>query len=692
MKKLQLISQLRKNDCGPCCLAMILCYYGYNISQIEIREKVDNKAEPWSMLDIKRTSNIYGMEANAMKVTDICYFESLNEPIIVFWNLNHFIVLEKVKNKKYYIFDPEKGKIIMDQKDFYLGFSKYIISFEKTKNFRRKKFSIKKKIKEIHNTKIWNIEVSKSYIISLLVSQGLIFAVPIILKGMVSTLYESKLNYIYLLLLGISTLMYIIVSYISEKNMIEYKLKLENSSMKNILSRVFRTPYNKMKYRNSGDIISRIYGNDSICEIFSNEVPNILVAIVFVIIGVGVILWTNLYLGSIVFSICILLALSNFILIRKIIEKSKLEVYYSSKHRNNINEGINSLYFILSSGVGNQFIKKWEKNFNKYIASQNDRMKTEIYSRMIQKVIMLLSSLMFIILSIILYIFSNMKMDEIIFFSGMTSILLSPINQLVFSITSIVSTYPNIERLIELVKDSQSFTSKNNKYYKLHNKGLQLQNIKFRYPASKQDIISNLNIDIREGENIAILGKTGVGKTTLMNLILGIENSYDGKIILGGKDICKFKINNRNEICYIPQESTLYDGRLDEYLQLFLDGYKNENLEEVVCKMDLEELFSNTYSYNSFYIDEDGSNLSAGQKQRLSLIRAFLKKYSLLILDEPTSHLDKLTAKKVMKEIFALDCTKIFITHDEQLLKNVDKIYELKDGKLIECLGDNYGN
>lgn len=174
-----------------------------------------------------------------------------------------------------------------------------------------------------------------------------------------------------------------------------------------------------------------------------------------------------------------------------------------------------------------------------------------------------------------------------------------------------------------------------------------------------------------------ITGASGTGKTTLINLILGLEEEYEGEVIVGGVNTKLSNLDLRKDVCYISQPSKLFKGTLKENLELYLDSYHYDELVKLSDKIGLSELMNDISNFENILLLEDGRNFSLGQRQRLTLLRAFLGKYKLVIFDEPTSNLDFSHAKQIFSLIEKIDATKIIITHDKQFLDSSQTIIDL---------------
>ena len=224
---------------------------------------------------------------------------------------------------------------------------------------------------------------------------------------------------------------------------------------------------------------------------------------------------------------------------------------------------------------------------------------------------------------------------------------------------------------------------------------ISLENIKYKFPNTKDYVINNLSLTIFKGEKVGIIGKTGSGKSTLLNILMGLITPEHGTIYIDKKVIDNKKnainlINWRKEIAYVPQDIYLSDSSIKENIAFGIPS-ENIDLSEVknaARKANIYEFIMNSKYKFDTHVGERGIKLSGGQKQRIGIARALYKNSKILILDEATSALDNNTESKIMQLIDNLDSklTIIIVAHRLSTLGNCDKIIEIKNGRVNNIL------
>ena len=242
------------------------------------------------------------------------------------------------------------------------------------------------------------------------------------------------------------------------------------------------------------------------------------------------------------------------------------------------------------------------------------------------------------------------------------------------------------ERIAEVLEEKSDLTNSENPDFEIENGDIDFNNVNFAYKkGSKKYVLQNIDLHIKSGETIGIIGGTGSSKSSLVNLISRLYDVSEGSVFVGGKDVRSYDIETlRNEVSVVLQKNVLFSGTIKENLRW---GDKNATDEEIIraCELACANEFIDTLpnGYDT-YIEQGGTNVSGGQKQRLCIARALLKKPKILILDDSTSAVDTATDAKIRtafsKEI--PNTTKIIIAQRISSVQDADKIIVLDDGKI----------
>ena len=214
-----------------------------------------------------------------------------------------------------------------------------------------------------------------------------------------------------------------------------------------------------------------------------------------------------------------------------------------------------------------------------------------------------------------------------------------------------------------------------------------IKNLSYKYPEGNENVLKDINIEIKQGKSLGIIGVIGSGKTTLMNLLLKLYKIPDGKIFIDGKDINQIKTDTiRHNICYITQDNFLFSSTLKDNINLFRDIYDEDDIiESTKSSMIYSEIEKMPDGINTI-IGEKGIDLSGGQKQRVTISRAFLNQSNIVIFDDTFSALDNKTEESLLHNIKNLTDNKtcIIISNRISDIKHCDEIVVLEHGEIVE--------
>lgn len=250
----------------------------------------------------------------------------------------------------------------------------------------------------------------------------------------------------------------------------------------------------------------------------------------------------------------------------------------------------------------------------------------------------------------------------------------------------ITMSLASARRISEVLKEESTLKNPENPDYNVENGSIDFENVSFSYnTTSEKPILNNINVSIKSGETVGIIGGTGSSKTSLVNLIGRLYDVTDGVVKVGGKDVRSYDLETlRDEVSVVLQSNVLFSGTILDNLRW---GNENATEEECInaCKLACADDFIQSFpdKYNT-HIEQGGTNVSGGQKQRLCIARALLKKPKILILDDSTSAVDTATDARIRKAFRdeIPDTTKIIISQRISSVENADKIIVMDDGEI----------
>ena len=281
----------------------------------------------------------------------------------------------------------------------------------------------------------------------------------------------------------------------------------------------------------------------------------------------------------------------------------------------------------------------------------------------------------------------NITVGELVKAYMYVSYLFTPINYMMGMKEEMTQLNATLERLDDVFKtttEEELDKKKKNLPYEIEK--IEFDNVSFRY-GMRDDVLKNISFETNKGESIGIIGTSGCGKTTLIKLLLGFYPVTGGILKVNGEDINKFTSSSiRKKIAYVSQNDFWFQDTIYNNLTI---GNKDATIEEInkVCKLvKMDEFITKCpYGFNTI-LEEGASNLSSGERQRLSIAKALVTNPDVLVLDESTSNLDAETEEFVIERLRGeKDKIKIIIAHRLNTLRHCTKIIAIKDGRIVEC-------
>jgi len=471
---------------------------------------------------------------------------------------------------------------------------------------------------------------------------------------------------------------------------------------KKAFAKVLYQDYEYHIQNNSSELISDLTINMEMTNGFIDQFLVIFMYVFSAISIISAILFINFKLTLLIISIIgfTYILLTTFIN-RKISKYGKYVVESNNILFRTLQEGLGSIKDVI---LENNQIFHTDK-FESYVGRA--RKYEAIVSLLSQSPKFFIEGLGLIIIALIGFsISSTSESNNAITFLGSFALgaqkLLPAIQNIYSSWTNLISYNKGFEKILILLclpalNKGKNIGTKNPNKVKFNNRII-FKNIYYKYPNTENFSLKNINLEIKKGEKIGIIGKTGSGKSTFINLLMGLLEPYSGNLIIDKKDLFNSKERSnlfdwRNSIGHVPQKIFLADTTILENIAFAEDrlNIKLKEVEEAADKACIKDYIISTK--NKFYtiVGEQGINMSGGQLQRIGIARALYKRKEVLIFDEATSALDNETETKLIRKVNSLTkgITIFIVAHRLSTLKNCDRILEFKNGKISRIFPSN---
>lgn len=480
-----------------------------------------------------------------------------------------------------------------------------------------------------------------------------------------------------------------IFSYIEGLSMIKvangYAKKLRSS----ISEKINKLPLKFFDHNLSGDILSRVTNDvDTIAQSLNNSLST-LVSSITLFIGSIIMMFATNYIMAIT---AIVSSLIGFILMFIILNKSQR--YFTARQRElgKLNGYIEEIYsglnVVRSCNAKDETINEFDKLNDKLYDCNR---KSQFLSGLMQPIMGFIGNFSYVAVCIVgalLVSKSVISFGVIVAFIMYVRLFTNPLSQIAQAMTSMQSTAAASERVFGLLEevemDSENDITKKLDKHKVKG-NIEFKNVKFGYDKDKI-IINDFTAKVKAGEKIAIVGPTGAGKTTMVNLLMKFYDINDGDILIDGTSIRELKRDNIHSLfTMVLQDTWLFNGTVKENIIYNQKNVSNKRVEDVCTVVGVDHFIKTLPNgYDSIISDND--SVSSGQRQLLTIARGMISDSPFLILDEATSNVDTRTEELVQKAMDKLmeNKTSFIIAHRLSTIKNADLILVMKDGNIIE--------
>lgn len=679
-------------DCGICSLLSVIRFYGGDVSKEYLRELTNTTKSGVSAYNILKAAEELGFLGYGVKgsLEDI---KAENIPCIAHLIINksyqHFVVIYNINfnRKKVLIMDPAKGKRILSFSEFRLLSSNNYIYLRPNKKIPI--FCYKKVILEEIKKFIFK---RKGMVFLIIVLSSLYFLLNILTAFHFKFLLEFVINYS----MNVNVLFisyYLLVIYISKEiicfvrnllllkwiSMLDYTLTL------NTYKKIILLPYFYYKNRTTGEVISRVKDLSIVKSFLSKLICSITTDLFTVIIFIIFMFNISFRLTCYVLIIISFLFLYNFIINKY--KKKVISKYHKNEDMTNsyLIESLTSVDAIKGLHVEEKFIEKFKKRYSHFLESFYKMSflfeVTSFFKNNVNNILLV------IIYGVGVFLVVSLKLDvaELFIYQGLLNYLLNAFNNLVELQADFSSFRVSLRRIHDMFSIKQEQFGGGH-YYKLYSLegDILYKNLTYSYNNSK--IFDNLNLTIKSKEKILITGSSGIGKSTLVKILMRYINVSFGEVKVNGIDINHYHLDVlRERVTYVTGNEFLFSGTI--YKNIAMD--RSVTLDEVkdICKLVLaNEFIESDYLGYQRIVEEDGFNFSGGERQRIILARTLLKNSDIYIFDEALSQIDIEREKKILKNIFGYlkNKTVIVISHHFDNQELFDRMIRLKDGKVIE--------
>ena len=700
-------------DCGPSCLAMIVKYYGKDVSIEQLRKICSLGKDGVSLLGISKAAETIGLKTIGGRLSLNTLAHEIPLPCIVHWNQNHFVVVYKIKKhnkEKYtvYVADPGKGHVTYTKEEFCEhwistknnGEEKGIaLLLEPTEQFYAQNDT--KAVPTQSRVKfLWRyIKKYKRFFtqltLGLLLGSLLQLIFPFLTQAIVDTGIGGKdIGFVWLVLLAEMMLLFsrTAIEFIRSKILLHISTRINISLISDFFIKLMKLPMKFFDTKLMGDLLQRIEDHRRVEQFLTSSSLSLLFSfftflvfgVVLAVYNLGIffvfLMGTSLYAGWIIL----------FLKKRRQLDYKYFE--QAGRNRNVTYQLLGGMQEIKLQGCEQR--KRWE-----WEDVQADLFKVNLQSLNLQQVqqagsitINEVKNILITVLAATAVIHGNMTLGMMLAVQYIIGQLNSPVEQLIQFIYSWQDVSISLDRMNEIHTETneenveRTRTAYTDKITKGHS--LTIKDLSFKYDIySPINILSNINLSIPNGKVTAIVGASGSGKTTLVKLLLGFYEPLNGNIEIGNANLSEYNLGWwRSQCGAVMQEGYLFSDTIARNIAISDDEPDIERIRHAARVANIADYIEALpLAYNTM-IGQDGQGISQGQRQRILIARVVYKNPMFVFLDEATNALDANNERAITEKLseFYKGKTVVVVAHRLSTVRDADQIVVLDEGEIVE--------
>ena len=682
------ITQMSATECGLACLAMVLSYHGRQTSLSELRAQSGLGRDGLSALSLVKIARNFNMRVRAISLqqSDLSHVPL---PAIIHWEFNHFLVVERWLQKGVDVVDPAQGRKRLSHDEFDKGFTGIAITLEPGVHFDREsaspKFSLGSYLFQYaKQTPLVIVEITGTSL--LILGFGLIS--PLLTKFVVDEVLPLKLNSL-MAVLGAGLLMLVVTqtaaTLLREWLLVYLRARIDMRMMLDFFERMLMLPYKFFQVRSSGDLLARMASNSVIRDTLSNQLITTFLDGSTVIIYFFILIWQSwpfallaLLMG--LFQVALLLG-SN----RAIHDLAHRELTAQGKSQGYMAEALAGMATLKAAGAEQQAMEQWTNLFLEQLNISVRRNYVTVLVNGAQSTLRMIAPLALLWVGAIEVMNNTLSIGTMFALNALASAFLAPMASLVGSGQQLQVVRAHFERLADVSTAEPEQDRVKALPPPLLSGQIRLEHVSFRYDPETPEVLHDINLRIEAGQKVALVGRTGSGKSTLGKLLLGLYLPTEGQVLYDNFPLTSMDYQDvRRQFGVVMQDTALFSGSVRQNIALHDPSMK---MEQVVWAAQMaaihDEIGLMPMGYETM-ISEGGSAISGGQRQRLALARAVAHHPAILLLDEATSHLDVLTEQQVEHNLRSVHCTQVIIAHRLSTIREADLIVVLDHGTIVE--------
>jgi len=683
------ILQMEIAECGAAALGIVLAYLGRRVPLEELRIACGVSRDGSKAGNILRAARSYGLEAKGMR-REVDEILSGTLPVIVFWNFNHFVVVEGSSRGKVYLNDPGTGPRSVSRDEFEKSFTGVSLEFRRTSAFvsggpaagllanlgsRLKGFS----------TAIAIV----AWISVMLVVPGLILPgmTALFVDNVLIRQFEDWLGPM-LVGLGLTFAMNIALRWLQGLALLRIEMWLALEQSARFAGHILSLPVAFFNQRYTGDVVNRVEANDRVATLLARDFGNAAASFLTAAFLAAVMISYNATLAAIVVGGAVLNIVFLRLLQRSLADVAqRLQIELGKLFSTSV-VGLQSIETLKATGGENSFFAKWAGYHARTI---NSEQKLGVYQQtidLVPPVLLSLTSAAVLGVGALQVMHENLTVGMLVAFQGLLISFSGPVQQMVGVAGRVQQASADLSRLDDVLHYGRDW-----RFDKAHTLPagvpaaghLSMRSVSFGYSPLEAPLIQDFSLDLAPGQWVALVGESGSGKSTLGRLITGLYEPRAGRIEIDGHSLDAWGRERLSSIVVsVDQDISLFAGTVHDNVTLWDDSVSHARLVAAIDDAGLTSVVQGLQGNFLGRIEEGGRNLNGGQRQRIEIARALVRDPAILVLDEATSNLDAVSESEILSAVRRRGMTCVVVAHRLSTIRDCDEIIVLERGKVVE--------
>jgi len=685
------ILQVEHTECGVVSLAIIFGFYKKWFSIEYLREACGVSRDGSNAMNLIKFARNHGFDASgySLEMEDLKELNSF--PMIIHWKFNHFVVVEKIKGKKYWINDPAAGRVILDEKEVDECFTGVVLTFEPNEDFEPSG----KAPSWVRSLISYASEIKSGLFLA--GALGLALVVPGALLPILSIVF---IDYVLVqgfkdwlpVILGsvcVFALLQFLLTFLQQTITMVFQTRLSIALNSKLLSKSMKLSLAFFSQRSASEIAGRSQLVDQLSALIAGPLAKSFIGLMTAFVYWLVMFYFQSSLAWIVLGIAVINLLYFSWQVGRVRELNQSITRESSLFTGEQLQALQLLPEVKISGLENNLLKQLVGRKTKWLNQSNRLTVKRAIIESLPTFLNAGSQAIVLFFAGHQVIAGKMTFGVLVAFQGLMRQFLAPIQEMLSHFTDIQETQGSIDRIDDIFSQTNSalpeVTKENANISRIKYPLLEIKDVTFGYQKLDRPLLEDFNLTIEPGKWVAFVGSSGSGKSTVTRLLSKLFEPWSGTIKLGGTPISEIPGGEFSKvITFIDQKIVLFNATIAENLSLWNSSIDFEELTKAAKIACIHDWILNRPNGYEHKITEDGENISGGEKARIEIARALASAPSFLVLDEATAGLDPETENKVLKQIRQNCSGGIIISHKIQPIRVCDEIIVFKNGRVVQ--------